>query len=160
VLASEIVWLDALTTNIDRTPRNPNLLHWEGGVWLIDHGAALYFHHDWRSVDETRMLSPFTPIREHVLLPAAADIEEADRKLGALLVAEAIEEVLSGVPDDLLMDAPEGVDPPFATPAENRQAYVRYFKRRLEGPRAFAAAAIEARRQKLEEPQTQQKSRR
>jgi hypothetical protein len=159
-LASGIVWLDALTTNIDRTPRNPNMLHWEGNVWLIDHGAALYFHHDWGSVDEAKMTAPFAPIRDHVLLPAADDIEGADSRLSKLVTPEAIDDVLAGVPDELLMDAPEGVDPPFPTPDENRQAYRRYFVRRLEEPRAFAATAVEARRARLSEPQIQQKSRR
>lgn len=160
VLASEIVWLDALTTNIDRTPRNPNLLHWQGGVWLIDHGAALYFHHDWTSVDEQKMISPFAPIRDHVLLPVASDLQGADRRMAERVTPAVIADILLGVPDELLMDAPEGVDPPFATPQQNRDAYNRYFTRRLQSPRAFAATAIEARNAKLQEAPQQQSSRR
>jgi hypothetical protein len=148
--AADVVWLDALTTNIDRTPRNPNLLVWEDAVWLIDHGAALYFHHDWPSVDEARARSPFVPIKDHVLLPRAASIADADACLAPRLTDAVLGAVLDAVPDALLMDAPEGRTPPFATPEVNRQAYLDYFRTRLGDPRAsgtrpFAAEAERAR---------------
>ena len=143
--AADIVWLDALTTNIDRTPRNPNLLVWEDAVWLIDHGAALYFHHDWPSVDETRARSPFIPIKDHVLLPRAASLADADARLAPLLPDDVLRAVLDAVPDTLLMDAPEGRTPPFAAPEANRQAYLDYFRTRLGDSRAFAAEAERAR---------------
>jgi hypothetical protein len=143
--AADIVWLDALTTNIDRTARNPNLLLWEDDLWLIDHGAALYFHHDWPSVDEARARSPFAPIRDHVLLPRAASVTDADARLAPLLTDDVLRAVLDEVPDALLMDAPEGRTPPFETAEANRQAYRDYFRMRLEAPRAFAAEAERAR---------------
>ncbi len=134
--AADIVWLDTLTTNIDRTPRNPNLLVWEDDVWLIDHGAALYFHHDWPSVNEARARAPFAPIKDHVLLPRAASLSDADARLAPLLTDAVLRSVLDEVPDALLMDAPEGRTPPFGTAADNRQAYREYFRARLDGPRA------------------------
>ncbi len=144
--AAEIVWLDALVTNIDRTARNPNLLVWEGDLWLIDHGAALYFHHDWPGVDEAKARLPFAPIRDHVLLPRAASVEAADARLAPVLTEDVLRAVLAEVPDDLLMDAPEGRTPPFETPEANRQAYLDYFRARLAAPRPFAAEAERARR--------------
>jgi hypothetical protein len=148
--AADVVWLDALTTNIDRTPRNPNLLLWEDEVWLIDHGAALYFHHNWPGVDEARARAPFAPIKDHVLLPHAASIDEADARLAPRLTGEVLRAVLDAVPDALLMDAPEGRTPPFETAEANRQAYADYFRTRLGAPRAagtrlFAEEAERAR---------------
>lgn len=144
--AAEIVWLDALATNIDRTARNPNLLVWEDDLWLIDHGAALYFHHDWPSVDDAKARLPFAPIRDHVLLPRATSLDAADERLAPLLSEEALRSFLAEVPDALLMDAPEGRTPPFDSPGANRRAYLDYFRTRLAGPRAFAAEAERARR--------------
>ncbi|MEM1043818.1 MAG: HipA family kinase [Bacteroidota bacterium] len=143
--AAEIVWLDALTTNIDRTARNPNLLVWEDEVWLIDHGAALYFHHDWPSVTEARARAAFASIRDHVLLPRAASIADADARLAPRLTGEAVHDVLAAVPDAMLMDAPPGRTPPFETAEANRQAYADYFRARLETSRAFAEEAEQAR---------------
>jgi hypothetical protein len=144
--AAEIVWLDAFATNIDRTARNPNLLVWNDDLWLIDHGAALYFHHDWPSVDETRSRSPFAPIRDHVLLLRAASLDAADERLAPVLTEETLRSVLEEIPADLLMDAPEGRTPPFDSPEANRRAYLDYFRARLAGPRAFATEAERARR--------------
>ena len=145
--AADVVWLDALTMNIDRTARNPNLL--VAGdpprLWLIDHGAALYVHHNWESVTPERARAPFAPIRDHVLLPIAGDLREADARLAPRLTPEAIAEVLGAVPDALLMDAPEGRTPPFATPEANREAYAAFFRERLAAPRAWAEAAADAR---------------
>jgi hypothetical protein len=143
--AADVVWLDALTTNIDRTPRNPNLLLWEDEVWLIDHGAALYFHHNWPSVDEERARAPFPPIRDHVLLPHAAPIGAADGRLAPRLTDDVLRSVLDAVPDALLMDAPESRTPPFETAEANRQAYFDYFHTRLAAPRGFAEQAEQAR---------------
>jgi len=143
--AADIVWFDALTTNIDRTARNPNLLLWEDDLWLIDHGAALYFHHDWPSVDEKRARSPFPPIRDHVLLPRAASVTDADARLARRVTDDVLRDVLNAVPDALLMDAPEGRTPPFEAAEANRQAYFDYFRARLGAPRDFAAEAERAR---------------
>lgn len=143
--AADIVWLDALSTNIDRTARNPNLLVWQDEVWLIDHGAALYFHHDWPSMTEARARAAFAPIKDHVLLPRAASIAEADARLAPHLTEEVVHDVLAAIPDALLMDAPPGRTPPFETAESNRQAYVDYFRTRLAAPRSFAEEAERAR---------------
>jgi hypothetical protein len=142
-LAADVVWLDALTTNIDRTARNPNLL--VAGrpprPWLIDHGAALYFHHDWGTVDEARARAPFAAVREHVLLPVAESVEAADARLAPRLSDEVLGTILAAVPDAILMHAPEGRAAPFATAGENRAAYLAYLRARLAAPRAWAAEA-------------------
>ena len=81
-LAADVVWFDALVTNVDRTPRNPNLLRWHGNLWLIDHGASLFVHHG--SGDPLAVAQrPFTAIRDHVLLGAAGSIADADARLAA-----------------------------------------------------------------------------
>lgn len=147
-LAADVVWLDALTTNIDRTARNPNLLVAPGAagpdVWLIDHGAALYFHHDWANTDAARARTPFPAIRDHILLHRAGDVEAADARLAPRLGGDVLREILADVPDALLMDAPEGRTAPFETAEANRQAYLDYFRARLDGPRAFVAEAARA----------------
>jgi hypothetical protein len=131
-LAADIVWLDALMTNVDRSPQNPNLLLWHGRIWLIDHGAALYLQHAWDDppADAHR---PFPAIRNHVLLPCAGDIAAADARLAPKLGRAVVEGVLALAPDDWF--APQA-----------RAEYAEYLRRRLEAPRAFAAEAEEARR--------------
>lgn len=138
-LASRIVWLDAYVTNVDRTPRNANMLMWHRKLWLIDHGAALYFHHSWTDMDQ-RAKDPFRLIKEHILLPFANLIETADRVMIASITAEVIKGVVDLVPDEWLED-----HAPFSTIAENRQAYVEYLTRRLDEPRHFVEEAIRAR---------------
>jgi hypothetical protein len=139
VVAASVVWLDALVTNVDRTPRNPNLLEWHGRLWLIDHGAALYQHHfTWDLA--ARAGDPFPAIAEHVLLPFACSINEVDEGLAAALAGGAVEEVAALVPDAWLVDDGEDADP-----ADRRRAYVDYLARRLEPPRAFAEEAERAR---------------
>ena len=138
-LASRIVWFDAYVTNVDRTPRNANLLMWHRRLWLIDHGAALYFHHAWTDVNQ-RSKDRFPLIREHILLPFANDIETADHAMTAAITAEVIKSVVDLVPDDWMNDGS-----PFSTTAENRQAYVEYLTRRLDEPRHFVEEAIRAR---------------
>jgi hypothetical protein len=138
-LASRIVWFDAYVTNVDRTPRNANLLMWHKKLWLIDHGAALYFHHAWTDMDQ-RSKNPFTRIKEHVLLPFAETIEAVDEAMTAALTEEVIKAVVALIPDDWMTD-----NSPFSTVAENRQAYVEYLMRRVEAPRNFVAEAMRAR---------------
>jgi hypothetical protein len=92
--ASEVLWLDALTQNVDRTWRNPNMLVWHGNIWLIDHGAALYFHHNWPTADPRR---PFDA-RTHVLLGQATELSEAHDKLAPLVTEELLTEVTGLVP--------------------------------------------------------------
>ena len=169
-LASCVVWFDALVTNIDRTPRNPNLLvtaetaagggRRTGALWLIDHGAALYVHHDWPNATRERARAPFAAVRDHVLLPLADDLAEADADLAPRLTPAVLEAVVAGVPDALLMDAPPGREAPFASPDENRQAYLDLLSARLETPRAWVPAAAEARRALRDAPATPLGSRR
>jgi hypothetical protein len=131
-LAAAVVWFDALMTNVDRTPRNPNLLCWHGRLWLIDHGAALYLQH---GTDDLPALArrPFPLIREHVLLPYAGSIAAADARLAPLLTPALVEAVVSAVPGEWL-GGEEAEEPA-------RRAYVEYLLRRLEAPRGFAAEA-------------------
>jgi hypothetical protein len=95
--ASEVLWFDALIQNVDRTWRNPNLLVWHGDIWLIDHGAALYFHHDW-----TRQADPAKPFdaRQHVLAGRATRLAEAHEKLVGLVTEALLAEVTADVPPD------------------------------------------------------------
>lgn len=142
-LAARIVWLDAFLSNPDRTHRNPNLLIWNREPWLIDHGAALYVHHDWPSVDEARTRAPFPLIRSHVLLSASGEIEDVDLELMSSLGTEVIERVIACVPDALLRDASVVADFPNASAARVR--YLSYLMTRLESPRAFVEETIAAR---------------
>jgi len=140
-LASRIVWFDAFVTNLDRTPRNTNMLVWHGQLWLIDHGAALYFHHDWRD-HLARSRSPFALIKDHVLLPFASRLAEADAQFAAALAPEVLARIVGLIPDAWLED-----DAGFANPAAHRDAYLDYLQQRLTAPRAFNEEAIRARAQ-------------
>jgi hypothetical protein len=117
-------------TNVDRTPRNPNLLWWHGRLWLIDHGAALYLQH---GTDDLPALArrPFPLIGQHVLLPYAGSIAEADARLAPLLTPALVEAVVTAVPREWLGDDDDAA----------RRAYVEYLLRRLEAPRDFADEA-------------------
>jgi hypothetical protein len=135
-LASRIVWFDAYVTNVDRTPRNTNLLLWHRQLYMIDHGASLYFHHAWRDW-ESAARAPFAPISQHVLLPLATALPEADRELSARLDRATVERILALVPDEWLGDVPEIGDA-----AAHRAAYARYLLSRLAPPRPFLQEAI------------------
>jgi hypothetical protein len=158
-LAARIVWLDAFTTNPDRTARNPNLLVWQRRPWLIDHGAALYAHHDWAAVDDERTRTPFPLIRSHVLLRQSGDLAAADRACVALLGGDVIRDVVASVPDTLLVDPAAGATD-FATAAEARARYERYLRTRLAEPRAFLREATAAQEQVRLEPPLHLKARR
>lgn len=138
-LASAIVWFDAFVTNVDRTARNTNLLMWHRRLWLIDHGASLYFHHRWDGYRE-RSRNPFPLIKDHVLLPFAGALPEADARMAGWITPELIERIVGLVPEDWLAG-----DSPFADAGEHRGAYVEYLRTRLEPPRAFVEEAIRAR---------------
>lgn len=139
-LASRIVWFDAFVGNLDRTPRNANLLVWHGALWLIDHGAALYFHHQWDGA-EARSRHPFPLIKDHVLLPFATALPAADADMAARLGTAVIDTIIDAVPDAWL--APE---PGLPDAAAVRAAYRRHFAQRLQAPRAFAEDATRAHR--------------
>ena len=100
-LASRIVWFDAFTTNVDRTPRNTNMLTWHRNLWIIDNGASLFFHHTWSDYLE-RSKSPFVQIKDHVLLPQANRISAADYELKSKLTEEEITRIVRLIPDSWL----------------------------------------------------------
>lgn len=138
--ASRIVWLDSYLTNIDRTFRNTNMLTWHKKLWLIDHGASLYFHHSW--VDwEKHAQSPFSYIKGHVLLPQASLLEKADAELSTLLTEEKIQSIVALLPDDWLQwnDTSE-------TPEEIREVYTRFLTERLAHSETFVKEAQDARK--------------
>jgi hypothetical protein len=134
-IAADVVWLDALVTNPDRTAVNPNLLVWHGRPWLIDHGAALYIHHTWRDPD-AHARGPFERIRDHVLLPYAASILESDARNAARIERQLIEDLVAAIPEEWLPN-----DRVAGDAAAQRRAYVRYLAIRLEAPRTFAQEA-------------------
>jgi hypothetical protein len=138
-LASRIVWFDAYITNVDRTARNANMLMWHRKLWLLDHGASLYFHHAWTDMDQ-RSKDPFRLIKEHILLSFASALETVDDAMTASITKDVIKGIVDLVPDDWMKD-----NSPFSTTAENRQAYVDYLTRRLDEPRHFVEEAIRAR---------------
>lgn len=127
--ASRLVLFDAFVTNVDRTAKNPNLLHWHGRLWLIDHGASLYFHHGWRATDATAGSDdPFREVRAHVLLRWASELGEAKAHLRATLTDEAIEHAVSAIPGALL-EADRTGD--FDDETAHRTAYVAWLRARV-----------------------------
>ncbi|HEU4470969.1 MAG TPA: HipA family kinase [Flavisolibacter sp.] len=124
-LASQIVWLDSLITNVDRTARNTNMLIWQKELWLIDHGASFYFHHAWSDPEEQGRRS-FPQIKDHVLLPWATALEEAGEKGQSLLTPGRIRSIVSIIPDEWLADESSE-----QTPQERREVYIRFLHTRL-----------------------------
>jgi hypothetical protein len=138
-LASEVVWLDAYVSNVDRTARNANMLMWHRRLWLIDHGAALYFHHGW-SVGSDRSQDSFRPVKDHILLRFADALREVDETLSRRLTPEIIRDIVNAVPEPWL-----SVDSPYSSTQDTREAYIQHLTRRLQSPRAFLEEAIRAR---------------
>lgn len=138
-LASEIVWLDSFLTNVDRTARNTNMLMWHKELWLIDHGASLYFHHSWQNWEE-QALRPFAQIKDHVLLRSASMLEEVSAEFSQRLAGGVIPAVVSQIPDDWLLR-----DSPFESADEHRQAYVSYLQARLSASEVFVKGARDVR---------------
>jgi hypothetical protein len=136
-LASRIVWFDAFVSNVDRTPRNTNMLMWHGALSLIDHGSTLYFHHapGWEH-DGDRARAPFERIRDHVLLRWATRVRDEDEQLAQRLRSDVVDDILALVPDGWLTG--EGSE---GTAAAARAAYRRYFLERLNAPRLFVEEA-------------------
>ena len=141
-LAAAIVWFDAYVANPDRTPRNPNLLVWHNRLWLIDHGACLYFHHRWATWQQ-RVQAGVPQIRDHVLLSCADDLAAADARLRPCLTEAVIRRVVAQVPESWL-----GGEPIFPTVAAQREAYASYLVGRLQAPRTWLAEVVDARRQR------------
>ncbi len=138
-LASRIVLFDAYITNVDRTARNTNMLMWHRKPWLIDHGAALYFHHGWANYGE-RSRESFPLIKDHVLIRFADSLREADFHMTARLTPDIIESVVSLIPDAWLIG-----DSPFSSSHQYREAYTEYLWARLALPHDFLEEAIRAR---------------
>ena len=134
-LASQIVWLDCLLTNMDRTVRNTNMLWWHKELWLIDHGACLYFHHNPQNWQE-QAIKPFTLIKNHVLLPQAKELEAVDRAFRSLLTNEHIRAIVSLIPNEWL----EG-DDHFNSIDEHRQMYIQFLETRLANSAIFVKEA-------------------
>ncbi len=138
-LASAIVWFDAFVCNVDRTARNVNMLIWHRRLWLIDHGAALYFHHAWNSRDQ-HATKPFTLIKDHALLKYSSALAEVDAQMAALLTADRLASIVHLIPDSWLAD-----DPGVAGIHAQREAYLNYFILRLQSSDVFLQEAIRAR---------------
>lgn len=136
--AAEVVWFDSLVINPDRTPRNPNLVVHDGRTWLIDHGSALYVHHAWTDPDE-HAARPFERIADHVLLPFAGSIVDADARLAPRLTDTLLRDVLAAIPDGWLGDGR------FGGPDDEREAYRRYLAGRMAARPTWVAEAERAR---------------
>lgn len=137
--ASRIVWLDSYITNVDRTYRNTNMLIWNKELWLIDHGASFYFHHSWMNL-EKHARSPFNLIKDHVLLPQADNLWEADHLFKSILSEEKLREIVEGLPEDWLKW--QGSD---ESPEQIKEAYLKFLLLRLESSNLFIKEAENAR---------------
>lgn len=138
-LASEIVWLDSFLTNVDRTVRNTNMLMWHKELWLIDHGAALYFHHSWQNWLE-HASRPFSQIKDHVLLRHASELTEVNEAFRSRLDTNVIRSVVALIPEDWLLN-----DSPFESVEAHRDAYIAYLEARLLASETFVKGAQDAR---------------
>lgn len=139
-LASQIVWLDSLLMNVDRTARNTNLLLWHKNLWLIDHGAALYFHHAWDDWQQ-KATRPFALIKDHVLLKQATKMEETDSVFRNLLTADLIRSIVALTPEEWLVTGS-----PFATAVEHRQAYCTFLQERIAHSEMFITQVQDAKK--------------
>jgi hypothetical protein len=139
-LASQIVWLDAFITNVDRTFRNTNMLIWHKELWLIDHGASFYFHHSWSNW-EKHAQSPFALIKDHVLLPQASLLPETDRLFKDILTTEVLQSIVNLIPEQWLVweDTDE-------TPGAIRDVYFQFLITRLNHSQIFINEAQNARK--------------
>jgi hypothetical protein len=140
-LASMIVWMDAFLTNVDRTVKNTNMLMWHRELWLIDHGATLYFHHSWTNW-EKQALNPFPYIKEHVLLPFADKLVEADAACKLLLTDSILREIAELIPDDWANWKEDG-----DTPQSIKEVYYQFLSERLKHSDNFLNEALHARKE-------------
>jgi hypothetical protein len=139
-LASAIVWFDAFVCNVDRTARNVNMLIWHRRLWLIDHGASLYFHHAWTSRDQ-HTTKPFDLIKDHALLKYSSALADVDAQMASLLTEEKFAGIVQLIPESWLPD-----DPGFAEGAQaQREAYLNFFILRMQSSGIFVQEAIRAR---------------
>lgn len=157
LFASKLVWLDAYLTNIDRTRLNPNMMIWNGEVWLIDHGASLYFHHSGRNPEEAAR-DPFPYIKNHVMLPYASRLEEADRLMRQAITPRTLGKIVDLVPDEWLQDMPapgivgddyvagNNMEEIVSSPESKREMYKKFLINRLRDTAPFVRQAIEERK--------------
>jgi len=136
-LASQIVWLDCLLMNVDRTPRNTNILIWHKELWLIDHGAALYFHHSWNNWKQ-QAERPFVQVKDHVLLQQATELSVVDKEFFDILTDEVIDSIVDLIPDEWLVGECDSV-------SEHREAYAQFLKIRIANSYIFVKEAQNAR---------------
>jgi hypothetical protein len=138
-LASQIVWLDCLLTNVDRTARNTNMLVWRRELWLIDHGASLYFHHSWHNWQE-QAKKPFYQVKDHVLLAKADELEDVNAGFRVMLTEELIRAIVNLIPDEWLSG-----EQVFESADEHREAYIEYLLARIANSEIFVNEAQHAR---------------
>lgn len=138
-LASQIVWFDSLLLNVDRTARNTNMLLWHKELWLIDHGAALYFHHTWQNWDKPDRAFP--NIKDHVLLPQASELETVNTEFRARITPEHIQAIVNLIPTEWLTD-----EPAFEDSEKHRQAYAQFLNIRISNSDFFVNEANHARK--------------
>ncbi len=134
-VAAQIMWLDALVLNPDRTAQSPNVLIWHGRPWLIDHGACLSFHYDWDGVTEASPREPGLPLEQHLLFPRALPLATVDANAAHALPREVLRAACARVPTEFLASAFPGQDP-----ERTREAYVAFLWKRLKPPRPFVPA--------------------
>ena len=137
-LASQIVWMDCLLTNVDRTPRNTNMLTWNKELWLIDHGASLYFHHSWDNWKE-QAVRPFMQVKDHVLLSKASELDAVDEEFKSILKPDVIRAIVSLVPDEWIKG--EWLE----EPDEVRAVYAQFLEARIAASSIFVKEAQHAR---------------
>ena len=139
-LASQVVWLDCLVTNVDRTVRNTNMLMWHKELWLIDHGASLFFHHSWENW-EAQSRRPFVQVKDHVLLPQAAELDTINNEFRAILSPDRIRAIVALIPDEWLTGGAS-----LESASEQRQVYVQFLESRLASSEIFVNEAQHARK--------------
>lgn len=137
--ASTIVWLDSFIKNVDRTCRNTNMLLWQKDLWLIDHGAAFYFHHSWENWEQ-QATREFVPIKDHVLLAKASELESIDAHIHSFLKKEMLKEIVDSIPDEWLL-----IDSPFKNTKDHRDAYTKFLNERFIHSKQFVKEANHAR---------------
>lgn len=137
--ASKVLLMDSIISNIDRTAKNTNLLHWNNELWVIDNGASFYFHHRWETW-ENHLTKTFPLIKDHVLLKKATELEKASIEITRLLSEDKIKEIVAAVPEDWLIDESEPM-----TPSEMREAYVQYLNSRMSKIDSLVKEAQDAR---------------
>lgn len=137
--ASKLVLLDSIISNIDRTAKNTNLLHWNNQIWVIDNGASFYFHHDWKTW-ENHLSRTFPLIKDHVLLQKATQLEEASREILRFITQAKIMEIISSIPEDWLVSESDTM-----TSDEMREAYIQFINSRLTKMEELIKEALNAR---------------